>query len=101
MSGLFCSYFTRKFWDALAITSIINCAHDGNLRDHVCRFAVCDLFSIGVTARPPLFENYLIQALSLQPQPLVGGTECQKHPARQLTYEHETRFQPWIVLELL
>ncbi len=35
--------------EQLAITLIINCAHYGNMRDHACRFAVSDLFSIGVT----------------------------------------------------
>ncbi len=28
---------------------IVYCAHDRNVRHHVCRFAVCNLFSIGIT----------------------------------------------------
>jgi hypothetical protein len=32
-----------------AIALIVDCAHDRNMRHHACRFAVSDLFSIGVT----------------------------------------------------
>lgn len=32
-----------------AIALVVNCALDGNMRHHACRFAVSDLLSIGVT----------------------------------------------------
>src|ERR1017187_5885051 len=35
--------------EEFAIALIINCAHDGNMWDHACRFAFSELFSIGVT----------------------------------------------------
>jgi hypothetical protein len=38
-----------------ATSLVVNCAHDGNVRHHACRFAVSDLLSIGVTG----VRNYL------------------------------------------
>jgi hypothetical protein len=35
--------------EQFAIALIINRSHDGNIRDHACRFAVSNLLSIGVT----------------------------------------------------
>jgi hypothetical protein len=106
-----------------AIALIVNRAHDGNMRDHACRFAVSHLFSIGVAGVRHYLEAIYPKCslCSLSHWLEAPNIRCIKddsmcHDLRMLrvncslnvvrresllTYQHEARFRLWILLELL